>query len=226
MPGESIVHQEAGDAAVLGHVRVGAGQQDPPVGVVRRRGPHLLTGDDPLVAVEDRPGRQPGEVGAGTGLAEELAPDVVRVRGSAARNSRLLVLGAPLDDGRAGHADADAEHVPGHVVALLLGGEDAREQRRQAHAAVLDGPVRRRPTDRGLGAAARTGRPRAAPGPAPRCGPGGCACSSSDVVVDASGVLVEPGAGLVLVVLALPGCRRSPCRPECCRAAAGNCNLF
>src|SRR5205085_4843971 len=36
--------------------------------------PHLLAGDDVLVAVLDRLARETGEVGAGARLAEELAP--------------------------------------------------------------------------------------------------------------------------------------------------------
>ena len=41
------------------------------------RRPHLLAVDDPLVAVLDRRGLQAGEVGAGAGLAEELAPGLL-----------------------------------------------------------------------------------------------------------------------------------------------------
>ena len=47
-------HQQVRDALVLRRVRVGAGQQEAVVGVVALRGPHLLTVDDPFVAVEHR----------------------------------------------------------------------------------------------------------------------------------------------------------------------------
>ena len=47
------------------------------VAVVRAGGPHLLAGDDPLVAVALGPGLQAGQVGAGAGLAEQLAADEV-----------------------------------------------------------------------------------------------------------------------------------------------------
>ena len=50
---------------------------DAAVGDVGERGPHLLAVDDPLVAVAHGAGRQAGEVGAGAGLAEQLAPDLL-----------------------------------------------------------------------------------------------------------------------------------------------------
>src|ERR1019366_9372725 len=68
------VDEEVCDTAVFGHVEVGAGEEDPEVGVVRPRCPHLLTVYHPLVAVDFGPGRQTGEVGAGGRLAEQLAP--------------------------------------------------------------------------------------------------------------------------------------------------------
>ena len=46
------VHQEVGEPAVLGRVRVRAREQHAPLGLVRERRPHLLAGDDALVAVE------------------------------------------------------------------------------------------------------------------------------------------------------------------------------
>ena len=58
----------------LGSSGVGAGDQHAEVGDLAARRPHLLTVDDPLVAVLDRAGREPGEIGSGTGLAEQLAP--------------------------------------------------------------------------------------------------------------------------------------------------------
>ncbi len=76
--------EERGDAAVLRHVGVGAGEQQAPVAVVRARRPHLLAVDDPLVAVAVGAGAQPGEVGAGAGLGEQLAPDLRRPAASRA----------------------------------------------------------------------------------------------------------------------------------------------
>src|SRR5215207_5534202 len=49
--GDGHVAQEVGEAAVLGHVGVGAGDQDPEPGVVSARGPHLLAVDHPVLTV-------------------------------------------------------------------------------------------------------------------------------------------------------------------------------
>ena len=86
-PGRLHVDDEAGEALVLGQVGVGAGDDLADVAVVGARGPHLLAGDDPLVAVALGLGLQAGEVAAGARLAEELAADDVaavhRLAGSA-----------------------------------------------------------------------------------------------------------------------------------------------
>ena len=71
------VHQEVRQPAVLGRVRVGAREQHAPLGLVRERRPHLLAGDDVLVALEHRARLQRGEVGARLGLGEALAPHLV-----------------------------------------------------------------------------------------------------------------------------------------------------
>ena len=75
MPGRVHVDQEVGDAPVLGHVGVGPGQADAPVGPRGHRRPHLLAGQRPPAVDPGRPGGQRGQVGAGARLAEELAPD-------------------------------------------------------------------------------------------------------------------------------------------------------
>lgn len=71
------VDDEVGQALVLRHVGVGAGEQQAPAGAVRQAGPHLLTVDNPFVAVGYRRGRQPGEVGTRARFGEQLAPDVL-----------------------------------------------------------------------------------------------------------------------------------------------------
>ena len=75
-PGRVHVEGEVREALVLRDVRVRARDEHPAVGHVRERVPDLLAVDDPLVAVAHRPGRERREVGAGAGLAEELAPDL------------------------------------------------------------------------------------------------------------------------------------------------------
>ena len=72
---------------MLGRLGVGARDEHAPLRVLRAARPHLLAGHDPLVAVLDRAGFQRGEVRAGVGLGEALAPDLLgredRRRGSA-----------------------------------------------------------------------------------------------------------------------------------------------
>ena len=99
------------DALVLGRVAVGAGQQEAPVAPVRQRRPHLLPVDHPLVAVEDGPGRDVGQVRPGVGLGVALAPQLLaRARwraGTAAaargcRSGSASGRSAPRRCGRAG----------------------------------------------------------------------------------------------------------------------------
>ena len=73
-PGLVHVDREPGDALVLRDVGIGAGDEHAEVGVLAARRPDLLAVDDPLVAVRHGPRREPGEVGAGARLAEQLAP--------------------------------------------------------------------------------------------------------------------------------------------------------
>src|SRR4029450_5537541 len=93
--------------------------------MVRSRAPDLLPVDDPLVAVAHGAGPQPGEIGAGTGLAEQLAPPL-----AAAQERRevplLLRFGAVRDQRRPDHPDADGERARVDVEARLLLSEDAR----------------------------------------------------------------------------------------------------
>ena len=63
------------DALVLGHVGVRADGGEAEAGVVRAAGPDLLAVDEPAAVDPGALGLDAGGVGAGVGLAEELAPD-------------------------------------------------------------------------------------------------------------------------------------------------------
>ena len=71
------IENEVREPVVLRHVGVGASDQHPPAREVRDGGPHLLTVQDPVVAIPDGARCQTRHVRARTGLAEELAPDVL-----------------------------------------------------------------------------------------------------------------------------------------------------
>ena len=129
----------------FGAVGVRPGQEDPEVAEVRARGPHLLAVDDPLVAVALGSCRQPGEVGAGAGLAEELAPHLLAAE-HRSEVALLLRVGSVGDDRGTRHAHPDGEGVAEHPGARRLLGEDRGLGRGAASPAVLGGPRDARPS--------------------------------------------------------------------------------
>ena len=98
--GRLHVDDEIRDALVLRRVGVGARQADAPARELRVRRPHLLAREQPAVVDAHRARLQRREVGAGVGLAEELAPDLVG--GEDRREPALLLLvGAVREQRRA-----------------------------------------------------------------------------------------------------------------------------
>ena len=129
------------EAAVLGHVPVGAGQAHAGVGVVGAAAPDLRAGEDPAVAVAHRLGAHPGEIGPGVGIGEELRDDEVarqHLRDHPAEELRRGVgqhrRGAHPERGSPGDAEVGQEEAGGLLQEglLVLAGE--------APAAVLDRP--------------------------------------------------------------------------------------
>ena len=82
MPGRSIGQDEPRDALVLGRVGVGAREQLAELPDLPERAPDLAAGHHVVVAVADGAGREAGEVGAGVGLREALAPHLLARGGS------------------------------------------------------------------------------------------------------------------------------------------------
>ena len=104
--------EEHGQALVLGHVGIGAGDDDAVVGVMRARGPDLLAVDHPAVAVTLGPGADAGHVGARRRLGEELAPDFLAVQRGL--DVALQVLGRGIGHhGGDAHAQPDIEEASG-----------------------------------------------------------------------------------------------------------------
>ena len=87
------VDDERGDALVLLGVGVRAADDLAEVGVLRAGRPHLLAVDHPLVAVAHRRRRQRRDIGAGAGLAEQLAPDLLAAQ-QLGEVALLLLVGA------------------------------------------------------------------------------------------------------------------------------------
>ena len=100
--------QHVGDAPVLRRVGIGAAQAEHHVRPVRAGGPHLLSGHDDLVAVDDPAGLQPGQIRTGVGLGESLAV-TIRPVDDARQEVRLLLVGAVHDDRR---PDEPLAHAP------------------------------------------------------------------------------------------------------------------
>ena len=94
-------HDEHRQALVLGHVGVGAREQQAVGGELGVGGPHLLSGQPPAaVVLQARSGLHGREVRAGGGLGEQLAPDLVAVE-HRPEVAQLLLVGAVGDDRRA-----------------------------------------------------------------------------------------------------------------------------
>ena len=105
-----------------------------------KRGPDLLTADDPFVPVPFGPGGERREVRSRPGLAEQLAPDLLA--GEERQQVALLLLGAArMEDGGTRPADADGVlGTPDSRPAELV--VDDQLERRVGPETVGLGPVR------------------------------------------------------------------------------------
>src|SRR5256884_13247 len=133
------VEEHARDALVLGRLRVGAREQDPPVGDRPARGPDLLAVDEEVVALVLGARLEAREVRAGVGLRVELAPDLLG-REHPLQVALLLPVGPVDDDRRADEADPEPvdrrrRADPRHLVL-----DDRLLHRRGGPAAVLRRP--------------------------------------------------------------------------------------
>src|SRR6266700_3767021 len=137
------VDQDEGDAGLLLRRRIGAAEAEDHVGVLRQRCPGLLAVDDIFVALALGLGLERGEVGAGAGLGEALAPPVVDV-GDARQILLLLRLVAKGVDDGTDHADAEGERRRRRVHLQLLV-ENVVLHRGPPGAAIFLGPVRDAP---------------------------------------------------------------------------------
>jgi hypothetical protein len=114
-PRRGHVQQEVRNAFALGRIRVGAGKQQAPVGVLTAAGPQLLAVYDVRVASAPCRGTKAGKVGTGLRFGEPLDPYLAvedRRKVPAA-----LFIGARGEQGRRGVVDADeSQHKPRCVV--------------------------------------------------------------------------------------------------------------
>ena len=138
------VDDEAGDALVLGRLRIGAHVQLAPVGAVPERRPDLLTVHHEVVAVADGAGAKRRQVGACLGLRHALTPDVVGAH-HAGQQRALLVIGSVVHDRRSDVVHADHVERHGSSRSRHLLGVDQLLEHRRAAAAVFLRPGHRTP---------------------------------------------------------------------------------
>ena len=100
------VEDEHRHPLVLDLFGIGAHEDDAEPREVRERRPHLLAVDDPLVAVAHGARAETGDVGAGSRLAEHLAPDLFAGE-QWPQVALLLRIGAVGHDRRRAHAVSD-----------------------------------------------------------------------------------------------------------------------
>ena len=124
--------------------RVGAHEQVAVVGDRGVRRPGLLTGHHVLVAVEASARAQRGQVGAGVGLGEPLAPHDLAAH-DRREQRRLLLVGAVGQDRRPDPVDVHVLRAPRLADRPQLLAEDDVLPRGRRPPAVLRRPVRRQP---------------------------------------------------------------------------------
>ncbi len=116
------LQDEHGQALVLGHARVRPGQAERVVGPERTRTPDLRPVEDEDVAVPGGRGDQAGQIGAATGLGEELHPQLVTPK-DGRDVAKLLLFGPEIEDGGGQDGQRGDVEGGGHLVAHRLLGE-------------------------------------------------------------------------------------------------------
>ena len=141
-PGVVMSMPNAVIPACFGTRAVVAGEEKPPAGVVAAARPDLLAGHVPLVAVARRARREAGQVGAGVGLREELAPDLL-AGGDLREPARALFGRAVREHGRTDEFGADEVRIEvGDRERSELLADDGHLRRRRREPAVFARPRR------------------------------------------------------------------------------------
>jgi hypothetical protein len=98
-------NEQSADSLVFRRIRVGADEREDHVGIVGARGPHLLSVDDEVVAVELSAGGQPGQIRTRPRLTHAQRGGDVRAQ-DGRRPAPLLLVGAERQQRRRDDADA------------------------------------------------------------------------------------------------------------------------
>src|SRR6516225_1291039 len=138
-----IDQQEADPGLPRLRLRIGAHQREHPVGMMRPGRPDLVPAHHEPIALQSCPGREAGKIGARPRLGVALGPD--RGAGKDRRQMlRLLGGGSELHEDGADVIEALRGQLWRADARKLLRHDDLLVEGR-AHAAVLDGPMRRDP---------------------------------------------------------------------------------
>ena len=108
--GSMHIHDEPGEAFVLGQVWVGPADHLAEVRELGAGGPHLLTSKDPFVAVFFGLHLEAGEVRPGARFGEQLTADDVAPP-HLLEVCRLRCVAGVSEDRRGDHAEADLKHT-------------------------------------------------------------------------------------------------------------------
>ncbi|SKX83721.1 Uncharacterised protein [Mycobacteroides abscessus subsp. abscessus] len=144
------VDQEVGDPLVFRRLGIRARETDPPLRVVRLRGPDLLPCQTPTALDANSPGAQRRKVGACLGFAEQLAPDDVADEGR--MHETCVLLGCSVREDRRDRPCPDHEVGTFDARAFELGvdeqlqrGVGAETMRRRPMRCEITGFGHRRP---------------------------------------------------------------------------------
>src|SRR6266849_1864294 len=143
------VEKEHRQPLVLGHIGIGAGDQEAVVRVVRARSPDLLAVDDPVLALFLRARAQAGDIRSARRLGKQLAPDLF-AGGEFWQIVAFVLLAAIGHHGRPAHALADLERLRQLAVHAFFLLPDHALDRRGAASAIFLWPVQAGPAGFGF----------------------------------------------------------------------------
>src|SRR5262249_20695015 len=132
--------KQIGDGLMTRCRRLGAAENETPIGPLSERGPYLLPVDHPLVALALGPGLHVRQLGAGVRLGEPLAPELLALD-DRRQEAALLLRRAERHHRGSEQGLADVSEPPRAASARVLFVEDDLLHQRQAAAPVFLGPA-------------------------------------------------------------------------------------
>ena len=138
-------HEEGNAFLLLGRFRIGAHQQEDPIGVLRERGPGFLPIDDIMIAFPHRARFQRGKVRPSPGFRKALAKPKIKI-GKLRQEELLLFFRTESDQHRAQHIAVEAKRNWRRRALQFFQQDKALDGRPIALPAPFRGPMRHAPT--------------------------------------------------------------------------------